>query len=311
MEKKQLKQHSAAAEKGLEMSSKSMTGFGRGETEAGGRNWVAEIRCVNHRYLDLKIKLPKGYAGLEERVRKMVAGTLTRGRVDVLLSVSGDFSDLQKVEVNTGLATTYYNALKDLGTALGLPCDTGLSRLASYPDVLVLAQQEEDLDAVWSAMGDALQRALVNCDTMRSQEGEAMAEDLHERLQHFAGIVERIEAAIPELLERREKNLGERLEKLLDRVQLDPQRLAQEVAILADKTDVTEEIVRLRSHISQFAAFLDAQEATGRKIDFLLQEFLREVNTMASKINDAEIAHLTVDLKAELEKMREQVQNLE
>ncbi len=288
-----------------------MTGFGRGEIEAGGRNWVAEIRCVNHRYLDLKIKLPKGYAGLEERVRKMVAGTLTRGRVDVLLSVSGDFSDLQKVEVNTGLAATYYNALKDLGTALGLPCDTELSRLASYPDVLVLAQQEEDLDAVWSAMGDALQRALVNCDTMRSQEGEAMAGDLHERLEHFAGIVERIEAAIPELLEQREKNLCERLEKLLERVQLDPQRLAQEVAILADKTDVTEEIVRLRSHISQFAAFLDAQEATGRKIDFLLQEFLREVNTMASKINDAEIAHLTVDLKAELEKMREQVQNLE
>ncbi len=222
------------------MSSKSMTGFGCGETEAEGRNWVAEIRCVNHRYLDLKIKLPKGYAGLEERVRKMVTTVLTRGRVDVQLSVSGDFSDLQKIEVNSTLAVTYYKALTDLGNALNLPANTSISMLASYPDVLNLRQQEEDLDLVWAAMGTALQQALANCDSMRSQEGEAMAVDLRERLTNFAGIVKKIEASIPELLECREKNLTERLQKLLDKVQLDPQRLAQEVAVLADKTDVTE-----------------------------------------------------------------------
>jgi len=306
-----LKQHSAVADKGKKMSSKSMTGFGRGETEAEGRNWVAEIRCVNHRYLDLKIKLPKGYAALEERVRKVVTTVLTRGRVDVLLSVSGDFSDLQKIEVNTTLAVTYHNALTDLGNALNIPTDSSVSMLASYPDVLNLRQQEEELDLVWAAMGSALQEALVNCDSMRSEEGEAMAKDLHERLENFAGIVKIIEGSIPGLLERRENTLAERLQKLLGMVQLDPQRLAQEVAILADKTDVTEEVVRLESHIRQFVVFLESDEATGRKIDFLLQEFLREVNTMASKINDAEIAHLTVDLKAELEKMREQVQNLE
>ncbi len=306
-----MKQHSAVADKGKKMSSKSMTGFGRGETEAEGRNWVAEIRCVNHRYLDLKIKLPKGYAALEERVRKVVTTVLTRGRVDVLLSVSGDFSDLQKIEVNTTLAVTYHNALTDLGNALNIPTDSSVSMLASYPDVLNLRQQEEELDLVWAAMGSALQEALVNCDSMRSEEGEAMAKDLHERLENFAGIVKIIEGSIPGLLERRENTLAERLQKLLGMVQLDPQRLAQEVAILADKTDVTEEVVRLESHIRQFVVFLESDEATGRKIDFLLQEFLREVNTMASKINDAEIAHLTVDLKAELEKMREQVQNLE
>lgn len=293
------------------MSSKSMTGFGRGEAEAGGRQWVAEIRCVNHRYLDLKIKMPRGYAGLEEQARKMVAETLQRGRVDVLLSVTGDFSDLQKIEVNSSLAATYHQALASLGKSLEITDDTSLSKLASYPGVLVLEQREEDLGMVWPAIREALQGALVNCDTMRSQEGEAMARDLHERLENFAAVVQKIGDSIPELLQRREQNLSERLQKLLDRVQLDPQRLAQEVAILADKTDVTEEFVRLKSHIDQFGAFLNADEATGRKIDFLLQEFLREVNTMASKINDAEIAHLTVDLKAELEKMREQVQNLE
>ena len=293
------------------MSSKSMTGFGRGEAEAGGRIWTVEIRCVNHRYLDLKIKLPKGYAGLEERVRKTVTATLTRGRVDVMLSVTGDFSDLLEMRANTSLARIYREALANLGKALDLSDDTTLSQLASYPDVLIREQRAEDLDVVWLSMEHALKEALVTCDTMRSQEGEAMAGDLRQRLDKFSRVVEGIEAAIPELLQRREENLKERLEKLLDNVQLDPQRLAQEIAILADKTDVTEEIVRLRSHIIQFRSFLDSDEASGRKIDFLLQEFLREVNTMASKINDASIAHLTVELKSELEKMREQVQNIE
>ncbi len=293
------------------MTSKSMTGFGRGEAEAGGRQWVAEIRCVNHRYLDLKIKLPRGYAGLEKQARQMLSATMQRGRVDVSLTVTGDFSDLQKIEVNSGLAITYRNALESLGKSLELEDDTTLSRLASYPDVMVLKKQDEDLDLVWPAMEQALGQAISTCDTMRIQEGSAMAKDLHERLTNFSKVVQEIGNSIPELLQKREQTLNERLQKLLDKVQLDPQRLAQEVAILADKTDVTEEMVRLDSHINQFRSFLEADEATGRKLDFLLQEFLREVNTMASKINDAAIAHLTVDLKAELEKMREQVQNIE
>ncbi len=293
------------------MTCKSMTGFGRGEAEAGGRQWVAEIRCVNHRHLDLKIKLPRGYAGLEEKARKLVSATLKRGRVDISLMVSGDFSDLQNVEVNSSLATTYRDSLARLADMLNLEDDTTLTKVASYPDVMVLKRQEEDVDLVWPVIEKALGNAVAACDTMRLQEGVAMAKDLHERLVHFSEVVATIGETIPDLLQRREQTLNERLEKLLDRVQLDPQRLAQEVAILADKTDVTEEIVRLDSHIKQFRSFLAADEATGRKIDFLLQEFLREVNTMASKINDAAIAHLTVDLKAELEKMREQIQNIE
>ncbi len=293
------------------MSSKSMTGFGRGEAETGGRQWTVEIRCVNHRYLDLKIKMPRGYTGLEEQVRKRVSSTMQRGRVDVLLSVNGDFSDLQEIEVNSSLAVTYRDALVNLGTALDLHDNTTLSQLASYPDVLVLKQREEDLSLVWPAMEQALIQALAACDAMRMREGDAMAKDLLQRLSHFAEVVHTIENGIPELLQQREQKLRERLQKLLEAVQLDPQRLAQEVAILADKTDVTEEIVRLDSHINQFRVFLESDEAAGRKLDFLLQEFLREVNTMASKINDAAIAHLGVELKGELEKMREQVQNIE
>jgi len=293
------------------MASKSMTGFGRGEAEAKGRRWTVEIRCVNHRYLDLKIKLPKGYAGLEKKVRKCLTAVLVRGRVDVVLSVSGDFSDLQEIEANHSLALTYRDALAKLADQLDLLNDVSLLRLASYPDVLVLNQRAEDLDEVWPSMEMALVEALDVCDKMRRDEGDAMAADLQERLSQFAGVVSKIEERIPELLQEREAKLKERLEKLLGNVQLDPQRLTQEIAILSDKTDVTEEIVRLSSHIKQFRAFLESEEATGRKIDFLLQEFLREVNTMASKINDADIAHLTVDLKAELEKMREQIQNIE
>lgn len=288
-----------------------MTGFGCGEAEAKGRRWTVEIRCVNHRYLDLKIKLPKGYAGLEEKVRKCLTAVLVRGRVDVALSVSGDFSDLQEIEANHSLALTYRDTLAKLACQLDLPNDVSLLRLASYPDVLVLNQRAEELDEVWPPMKEALLEALGTCDRMRSEEGDAMAADLQERLSQFAEVIQKIEERIPELLLEREAKLKERLEKLLGNVQLDAQRMAQEIAILSDKTDVTEEIVRLSSHINQFRAFLESEEATGRKIDFLLQEFLREVNTMASKINDADIAHLTVDLKAELEKMREQVQNIE
>ncbi len=293
------------------MAIQSMTGFGRGEAQSGGRVWTAEIRCVNHRFLDLKIKLPRGYGELEDRIRKKVMGHHQRGRVDLILTVNGDFSDLMKVRVNVELAKTYQKALEKIGKELGIKEEGDLGLLASYPDVLVREQESEDLDAVWQVVEKALADALAQCDIMRKQEGQSLQVDLSSRLQNFAETAIKIEAMVPTLLQQREQTLKERLEKLLDRVQLDPLRLSQEVAILADKTDVTEELVRLRSHIDQFRKFLDENGSVGRKLDFLIQEFLREVNTLASKISDADIAHLTVGLKGELEKMREQVQNIE
>lgn len=293
------------------MAIKSMTGFGRGELEKSGRVWTAEVRCVNNRYLDLKMKLPRGYFPLEEKIRRMVAETHLRGRVDLMLSVSGDFSDLQEVKVNMALAGGYLDALRAMADGLSLSGDITPQILAAYPDVVVREQKDEDLAIVWQVVEQVVATALAGCDTMRSQEGKALADDLISRLQFFEQTIAGIEKNIPELLEQRQKNLQERLDKLLANVQLDPTRLAQEVVIMADKTDVTEEIVRLRCHISQFTLFLTKESGIGRKLDFLIQEFLREVNTLASKINDAAVAHLTVDLKSELEKMREQVQNIE
>ncbi len=293
------------------MAIKSMTGFGRGEFERGGRVWTAEVRCVNNRYLDLKMKLPRGYSSLEEKIRKKVTEINQRGRVDLFLSVSGDFSDLQEVKVNLALAGCYKDALQNLCKEFSLKSEITPQLLAGYPDVLVRDQKDEDLAVVSEMVEKVIDAALENCDTMRTQEGVVLATDLITRLSFFEKTVEDIERSIPELLEQRKKNLQERLEKLLANVQLDPARLAQEVAIMADKTDVTEEIVRLRCHISQFRMFLAEENGIGRKLDFLIQEFLREVNTLASKINDATVTHLTVDLKSELEKMREQVQNIE
>jgi uncharacterized protein (TIGR00255 family) len=293
------------------MPIKSMTGFGCGEVRAGNRIWTSELRCVNNRFLDLKIKLPKGYSTLEERVRKLVGASLQRGRVDLVVNVSGDFSDLMKVSVNIDLARAYKKALNEMGEKLSMSGVPDLSFLASFPDVLIREQENEDMEDVWLVLGRSLEQALTRCETMRRQEGDALLADLTARLDFFSDVVEHVAEAVPEILAQRTAMLQERLEKLLGNAQLDPQRLAQEVAILADKTDVTEELVRLRSHIQQFRSFLVEEGAVGRKLDFLVQEFLREVNTLASKISDARIAHLTVELKSELEKIREQIQNIE
>ncbi len=293
------------------MSVKSMTGFGRGEITHGGRTWTAEIRCVNNRFLDVKIKLPKSYVSLEDMVRKKVGAILKRGRVDIVLTVQGDFSELRQIHVDGELVKSYHRAFSQIADTLGVENDIGLSQLVNYPDVIQLEQQGEDMEAVWEKLQCVLDEALQQCDTMRVQEGKCLVADLTGRLAGFVSRVNMIAESIPSLMENREESLKERLAKLLDGVEIDPVRLSYEVAILVDKTDVTEEIVRLRSHIVQFETFLQAGGEVGRKLDFLIQEFLREVNTLGSKINDSDVAHLIVELKGELEKMREQVQNLE
>lgn len=293
------------------MTVKSMTGFGRGETEKDGRIWTAEIRCVNNRFLDINIKLPRSYASLEERIRKKISELHQRGRVDVFLNVQGDFSDLDEIIVNTNLAGRYREALAKMAIKLQLDDNTSLAQLASYPDVIIRQQQSEDLETVWQNISGAVEEALANCEKMRQSEGVALLADLQQRLNGFTSNVKKIETIIPDLVSKREQSLRERLEKLLPQVEIDPLRIHQEIAVMADKTDVTEELVRLRSHLNQFEQIMAEEGIVGRKLDFLIQELLREVNTLASKINDAETAHLTIDLKSELEKIREQVQNIE
>mgnify|MGYP001550727666 FL=1 len=288
-----------------------MTGFGRGVTTRGGRTWTVEVRSVNNRFLDVKIKLPRDYNEVEEQIRKQVTTSYLRGRVDVSVSVTGDFSDLMDVQVDHELARKYKNAMVEMAATLGLGFNINVGTLSGYPEVLRREQKKEDMEQIWPVLEQALSKALEGCEQMRLKEAKALTDDLRERITNFKTILDQIESRIPTIREQKEQALNERLEKLLGTVDLDPQRLAQEVAILADKSDVTEELVRLKSHLEQFSAFLSESGGIGRKLDFLIQELLREVNTMASKINDAAVAHMTVELKSELEKLREQVQNIE
>lgn len=288
----------------------SMTGYGRGEA-TGAKNWTVEVRSVNHKFLDLSIKIPRKYLGLEERIKKEIGNYYSRGHVDIYVNPGAEAGDNIRLAPNLPLARNYYQCLEAIRQDLSLPDTPTLAMIQNYKEIIVAHEEEEDLDAVWPQVSEALSQALTMAHGMREQEGAALKAELSQRLQEFAKTVETIAQDVPGIVQRRTEKLKERLAVLLQGVDLDPLRLAQEVAMMADKGDVTEEVVRLRSHISQFSGFLAADEPVGRRLDFLLQEFLREINTLASKISDAPTAHLTVELKTEVEKLREQIQNIE
>ncbi len=288
----------------------SMTGYGRGEA-AGAKSWTVEVRSVNHKFLDLSIKIPRKYLGLEDRIKKEIGNYYSRGHVDVYVNPGAETGDTIRLAANLPLARNYYQCLEAIREELSLPDTPTLAMIQSYKEIIVAHEEEEDLEAVWPQVAEALGQALTMAQGMREQEGAALKAELSQRLQEFAKTVETIAQDVPAIVQRRTEKLKERLAILLQGVDIDPLRLAQEVAMMADKSDVTEEVVRLRSHISQFNGFLAADEPVGRRLDFLLQEFLREINTLASKISDAPTAHLTVELKTEVEKLREQIQNIE
>lgn len=288
-----------------------MTGFGRGTASADERSWIVEIRTVNHRFLDQKVVLPRAFVGLEERIKKKVASRQDRGRVEITLSLKGKSSSSPLLSVDMDLARQQYDCLQKLADEFSLSSRVRLEDLLSQREIITLEEQSPDIDGEWPLVEQAVLAALQECEAMREREGQSLKKDLLARLESFAGIVQTIEKAIPEVLAQRQQELSERIARLLDGLDIDPMRLAQETAVMADKADVTEEVVRLASHIAQFRDFLDSDEPVGRRLDFLLQEFLREVNTLASKISNAAIAHLGVEMKNEIEKLREQVQNLE
>lgn len=293
------------------MRPRSMTGFGRGEASNADRTWTVEIRTVNHRFLDQRVVLPRAFAPLEERVKKTVAAHQDRGRVEISLALSGRASGGPLLTVDMDLARQYHECLQQLAEEFGLGPRIQLADMLNQREMISLQEQSPDLDQEWPLVEQAVFAALAECARMREQEGKTLKRDLIDRLDSFAAIIKEIESSIPQVLQQRQEELKNRVMKLLDGMDIDPMRLAQETAIMADKADVTEEVVRLASHISQFRAFLDSDEPVGRRLDFLLQEFLREVNTLASKISNAEIAHLGVEMKNEIEKLREQVQNIE
>lgn len=291
----------------------SMTSFGRGEYTAANKTWVVEIRSVNHRYCEINIKMPRRYLVLEDRLKKEVGELYSRGRIDLSVDLAtGLGNETQQLVPNLALAREYHSCLTQIKEVLALTGEPDLNLLASYKDVVSFKEQDEDLEEIWKAMRIALQEAIHNALIMRHNEGANLKEDLNRRLMSFAGTIAAIEGLVPLLLENRKAALKERVNALLSGVSsLDPMRLAQECAILADKTDVTEEIVRAKSHLKQFHAYLDSDQPIGRRLDFLAQELLRELNTMGSKISEAGVALQIVELKNDLEKIREQVQNIE
>ncbi len=291
---------------------RSMTGFGRGDHN-GNTSWSVEIKSVNHRFCDIRLKMSHLLNPLEDKIKKLVAQSFSRAHVDVVITNTSTTGNTTKLVVDHDLSREYHSCLQNLSTELGLnTSSTDILRLvATYPQVIISEKQDQDIQEIWKNLQPAILSALSESTSMRENEGTHLKNDLNQRLADFSGVINEIDTILPELLELRKKNLDEKIAKLLNGIDLDPMRLAQEVVILTDKADVTEEVVRLHSHIDQFQSFLDLDEPVGRRLDFLLQEFLREINTLASKITSSSIAHQTVALKSEIEKMREQVQNLE
>ncbi len=290
---------------------KSMTGYGRGQSDAGEGSWVAELKTVNSRYLDFHLRLPPGLAALEERIKKHLAARLTRGRVNLTVTASGAAGATPRLVLNRPLVREYKRVLAELQQELGISQDPGIMPFLHNRDLILSQEEGPDPEALWRQLEPALSLALAEVEQMRAAEGRALAEDLGARLEVVDRLFRQAAARSPEVVAGYRERLRERIAALTADSEPDPQRLALEVAVIADKADITEEAVRAASHIEQFKAFLQNGEPVGRKLDFLLQEMNREANTMGSKTPDAAAGQIIVELKAELERIREQVQNIE
>jgi uncharacterized protein (TIGR00255 family) len=290
---------------------RSMTGFGRGDATGNAGRIVVEIKAVNHRFSEVVFRMPRQFGALEEQARKLILAAVSRGRVDVFVTWEAP-ARARGVQVDKELAMAYYSTLNELGKKIGSKSELTLDTLAKLPDVLKVAEGEITPEELWPAFETALVQAIASLVAMREREGLSLAADLTARLGRVEGLRAVVAKVAPQVAEEYRNRLTRRLDELLPPGNaVDPQRLAQEVAIFADRSDISEELQRLGSHIAQFRETLDGGEAVGRKLDFLVQELGREVNTIGSKANDAAITIQVVEAKSELEKIREQVQNLE
>ena len=286
---------------------KSMTGYGRARETRNGRDITVEVRSVNNRYLDCSVKMPRVYIFAEDAVKSLVQGAVSRGKVDVFITIDTKEAEGAIVTVNEALAEGYLRAIEHLQQAYGLEGDLTAYRLARFPDVLAVTKAE-DVSADICAV---LSQALTAYNTMRSTEGQKLAEDILGRLDTIEALTAAVEARSPQTVAEYREKLLARMQEVLNSTTIDESRILTEAAIFADKVAVDEETVRLRSHLSQLREMLQGSEPVGRKLDFLIQEVNREANTIGSKCNDVAIARKVVDLKAEVEKIREQVQNIE
>lgn len=290
---------------------KSMTGFGRFENMIDGRTITVEIKAVNHRFFDFSCKTNRGYGFLEERLKNFISEYISRGKIDVFVGISEYESTESIVEINHSLAAGYINALHELAQKYNIKEDISVSLISKYNDVLTVRKQPEDEEQVWSLVKECAEKAVAGLISMREVEGEKLKEDVLLRCNTIISLVEKVEERSPKTVEEYHQKLITRMKEILSGVEIDEQRILTEAAIFADKTAVAEETVRLRSHISQMREMLESNLPIGRKLDFIVQEMNREANTIGSKVSDADLAHIVVDIKSEIEKIREQIQNIE
>jgi uncharacterized protein (TIGR00255 family) len=291
---------------------KSMTAYARAETSSESTTVAVEVRAYNSRFLDTVLRIPPPYNTLEDRIKALVTDYVNRGRIDLKLQIADTTDTAAVFQVNKSRAGAYHRALVELKDFLGLDGPIRLEQVAGVGDIIQPVQADVDIDRIWLPVEECLRQALVSLDAMRSKEGDFIAADMHRRLNAVSECLQKIAAESTDLLEHYRDRLKERVSALTAGVvEVDPQRLLQEAAIIADRSDVTEEIVRAQSHIRQFRTIMQSDEPAGRKLGFLLQELHREFNTIGAKTEKSTVSHLVVEVKSELEKMREQLQNVE
>ncbi|MCD8390779.1 MAG: YicC family protein [Firmicutes bacterium] len=290
---------------------KSMTGYGRREQIVNGKKIMAEIKSVNHRYADYNIKIPRHMGFLEDNIRKFVSERAVRGKIDIYVSVENYSESDKNLYLNEELAADYIKTLETLRDKFGLKDDISVMSVARYTDIFKVEQKQEDSEEVWQSVKAVLAPAVDDFLAMRSREGERIENDLRQRIEYMRSLALKVDERSPQTVEEYKSKLYTKIKEVLDDRSIDEARVLTEVAIFADKVAVNEETVRLASHFDEFERILTSGEPAGRQLDFLIQEINRETNTIGSKASDVEIAKIVVELKGEIEKLREQVQNIE
>ena len=290
---------------------KSMTGYGRAMETVNGREFTVELRSVNNRYLDCTVKLPRSVSFAEEAVKQAVKQSVSRGKVDVFITIKSENSDDTKITLNASVLEGYLAAMRQMVSDYGVRDDISVSTVSRLPEVFSVEKPEVDEDALKADLMGVVEKVLAGYDAMRRAEGQALDADLRSRGNTILELVAKVEAGNGQTVVDYRTRLENKLREVLANTAIDESRILTEAAIFADKVAVDEETVRLRSHLQQMNAMLDKGGATGRKLDFLLQEMNREANTIGSKCTDVNLARIVVDIKAELEKIREQTQNIE
>ncbi|MCR5800960.1 MAG: YicC family protein [Lachnospiraceae bacterium] len=289
----------------------SMTGFGRGEAENSERKFTVEIKSVNHRYLDVSLKMPKSLSFFESAIRQEIKDHISRGKVDIFITYENRSENVGTLKCNNALAAEYLNKMRELSAQLGIDDDVRISSLARFPEVFEIEESDDDEEEIWNLLRDAVRKACEAHAESRGREGENLKNDLLAKLDYVKSMVDFIEERSPQIISEYRDRLHAKVQELLGDRQIDEGRILQEVTIYADKICVDEEMVRLRSHIEAVRNELNKGGSVGRKLDFLAQEMNREANTTLSKTTDVEISSKGVDLKTEIEKIREQIQNIE